>query len=200
MKYPLLTPFKGTRHYIQGPDLFNAVQALALFATGAKGAYVSKLAFTRFAYFKCDLVLSPEATDTACNPMGEGEFSLPDGRHQPFLLSEGTQAPLERRPYDEDSMVVSASYAGQVATLQAPIQHSSIEAVVALTKVLNYRLSPPKTGKWVFGKIDLTKALPSIQNHLTITRTKSVSGRFSVNDINIDGARVGTIQFIVGAP
>lgn len=200
MRYSLLTPFKGTRHYIHGSDLFNTAEALADLATGAKGAHISKLAFTRFAYYQCDLVLSPEATCEACNQMGEGEFSLPDGSYQSFRLCEGTQAPLERRPYEEDGMVAAASYADQSATLQAPIQYSSIEAVIALTKVLNYRLSPPKVGKWVFGRIELSQALPGIKNQLTITRTKSVPGRFSVNEINIDGETVGTIQFIVGAP
>lgn len=200
MRYPLSTPFKGTRHYIHGTDLFNTAEAIAELVTGARGAHISKLTFTRFAYHQCDLVVSPDATDEASNQMGAGEFSLPDGSYQPFCLCEGTQAPLERRPYDEDGMVAAASYADQSATLQAPIQYSSIEAVIALTKVLNYRLSPPKVGKWVFGKIELTQALPAIQNYLTITRTKSVPGRFSVSEINIDGAKVGTIQFIVGAP
>lgn len=200
MRYPLSTPFKGTRHYIHGSDLFNTAEAFADLATGAKGAHIRKLAFTRFAYNQCALIMSKCATDEDGHEIGNGEFSLPDGSYQPFCLCEGAQSPLERRPYDEDGMVSAASFAAQSATLQAPIQYSSIEAVIALTKVINYRLSPPKVGKWVFGKIELTKALPAIQNFLTIERIKSVPGRFSVNGINIDGDTVGTIQFIVGAP
>jgi len=200
MKYPLSTPFKGDRHYIHGSDLFNASEAVAELVTGANDAYVSKLVFTRFAYHQCELVLSSSATDDVSNQMGAGEFRMPDGSCMPFCLYEGDQAPLERTSYDEDGMVSAAICAEQAVTLQVPIKYSSIEAVIALTKVLNYRLSPPKDGKWVFGKIELTQALPIPQSYISITRIKSVPGRFSVNEINIDGATVGTIQFIVGAP
>jgi predicted RNA-binding protein with PUA domain len=72
--------------------------------------------------------------------------------------------------------------------------------VIALTKVLNYRLATPKQGKWVFGKIELSQSLPEIRKFITVTRTKAIPGRFSVNEIVIDGGIVGAIQFIVGTP
>jgi hypothetical protein len=200
MKYSLLTPYKGSRHYIHGSDLFNAAQAAADIATGVKGSYINKLSFTRFAYFQCELVVDPDGTESDINQMGEGVYRLPDGQQKPFYLHEGKELPFERCPYDEDGMVSRAIFSNQAATLQAPIKYSSIEAVIALTKVLNYRLASPKSGKWVFGKIELHIALPLIMQALTITRTKSVTGRFSTNEIDIDGVTVGSIQFIVGAP
>jgi hypothetical protein len=200
MKHTLQTPFKGTRHYIHGSDLFNTAQAIAECVTGVKGAYISKLAFTHFAYHLCELTLTEDEVDGAANKMGEGEFKYPYGKYQPFFLYEGAESPLDRTPYDEDGLVAAATYVDQAATLQAPLKYSSIEAVIALTKALNYRLTTPKMGKWVFGKIELTQALPAVQNYLTITRIKAVPGRFSINEINIDGVAIGTIQFIVGAP
>lgn len=200
MKYKLSTPYKGNRHYIQGGDLFNTAQSVAEKATGVKKAYVSKLSFTRFAYRQCELVINPIAIESDAKPMGEGVFRLPDGIDQAFFLFEGEEEPIERSPYDEDGMVAPAIFTDLSAILHGPLQYSSIEAVIALTKVLNYRLAAPKEGKWIFGKIELNQLLPSIEKILTIKRTKSVSGRFSINEINIDGVYVGNIHFIVGAP
>lgn len=200
MKYQLSTPYKGNRHYIQGGDLFNTAQATAEKVTGVKDAYISRLSFTRFAYRQCELVIDPDRVMSGAKPMGEGAFRLPDGTDQVFFLYEGEVEPTERRPYDEEGMVAPATFKDNSATLDGPIQYSSIEAIIALTKVLNYRLAVPKAGKWVFGKIELNQSLPSIENILIITRTKSVPGRFSINEIIIDGVTVGTIQFIVGAP
>ena len=97
-------------------------------------------------------------------------------------------------------MVESASFAERSATLRAPIQYTSIEAVISLTKVLNYRLATPAIGKWVFGGIELSCAMPPITDHISIRCAKSIPGRFSVNEIVIDGRNVGNIQFIVGMP
>lgn len=200
MKYLLSTPYKGNRHYIHGTDLFNAVQALAGKVTGVKGAYISKLLLTRFAYRQCELMTYPSIVISDVKPMGEGVFRLPNGNDQVFYLYEGEVEPIERSPYDEEGIVAPAIFKGHSAVLSAPFQYSSIEVVIALTKALNYQAALPKEGKWIFGKIELTQSLPLIKKTLNITRTKSVQGRFSVNEINIDGVTVGTVQFIVGAP
>jgi len=196
----LKTPFKGSRHYIHGTDLFNALQANAELATGAPGAYISSLSFNRFAYHLCDLIVDDHADQLFHNAMGTGEFTLPNGTKRTFHLIEGKNAPHEGVPYDEDGFMAPAVFTEQKATLLVPIAITSIEAVIALTKVLNYRLSTPKAGRWVFGKIELKEALPPIESSLSITRAKSVQGRFSVNDIIIDDRHIGFIQFIVGAP
>lgn len=198
MKIPLDLSFKGARHYIQGGDFFNSIQAAANSMQTHGTAYISKLAFRRFAYHLCELCLNEREESEAS--VGSGELVFGDGSRQSFWISEGNQKPHDRRPYDEESMVAAATYADQTASLKAPIEYSTIEAVIALTKVLNYRLAAPKEGKWVFGQIDLTQALPAINESLTISRIKSLPGRFSINEIIIDGHSVGMIQFIVGAP
>ena len=198
MKIQLDISYKGSRQYIHGTDLFNAIQAAASGTISGKGAYVNKFGLSRFAYHLCELCLDQCAGTGA--KVGEGELTLDDGSHTTFSLYETSQRPTERRPYDEDSMVAVAAFDGQSATLQAPIGYTTIEVVIALTKVLNYRLATPKQGKWVFGKIELNQALPTIKESVTITRTKGVPGRFSVNEIVIDGRNVGAIHFIVGTP
>ena len=77
---------------------------------------------------------------------------------------------------------------------------SPIEELIALTKRLNYELTPDIDGKWVFGQMNLKCGLPDEYSQLRITRNCIVSGRFSVNDIKFDSKHVGDIRFIVGTP
>ncbi|WP_130357113.1 hypothetical protein [Pigmentiphaga kullae] len=198
MKIPLDLTFKGNRHYIQGGDLFNSAEAVIQAFFKSEKAYINRLSFTRFAYNQCDLLIgdipSPE------EKIGEGSLTLPDGETRLFYLCEKSTKLLERRPYDEESMVAPATYEDRSAMLLAPLPYTSIEAVIALTKVLSYRLNEPAQGKWVFGKIDLQQKLPAIRENLTIRQVKALPGRFSVNDVVIDNIRVAQIHFIVGAP
>jgi len=198
MKIQLGLTYKGERHYIHGSDLFNAVQFAAQGMPGGEGAYISRLGFNHFAYHQCELYLDECVGSNST--VAEGELKFSDGTDKRFCLREGTRKPTARNPYDEDSMVTVAAYSGQSATLQAPINYTTIEVVIALTKVLNYRLATPKQGKWVFGKIELSQSLPEIRKFITVTRTKAIPGRFSVNQIDIDGGIVGSVQFIVGTP
>lgn len=198
MIIPLELAFKGARHYIQGGDFFNAVESTVRLLFGEQRAHIGRLSFTRFSYHITDLCIDEEFDPTSS--VGQGELVLIDGCRKSFWLREGIRVPSGRRPYDEDGMVAFANFSDNSATLNAPIQYTPIEAVIALTKVLNYRLATPSQGKWVFGMIDLNQALPAIGKDLTITRIKGVPGRFSVNEIVIDGRQVGIIQFIVGSP
>jgi hypothetical protein len=198
MKIQLQTPFKGPRHYIHGTDIFNGIENRLKTLEPYAEAYVSQLALHRFAYHVCELVLevdSPIATYAA-----KGELSWPDGSKKAFYVVETEVAPDTRVPYDEEAMVSRAEYEGHKVRLDAPIPHSTIEAVIALTKVLNYRLNPPRTGKWIFGRIDLVKPLPSITSSVQIEQAQALPGRFSKNAIVVDDEPVGTIQFIVGNP
>lgn len=199
MKLPLHLPYKGSRHYLHGTDIFNAIQKVIQELSWGNGAFINHLVFRHFVYCQCDIWLDEPPDPSACF-VGEGQLMLPCGSTKEFFLHEGTEQPAGRKPYDEESMVATAAYSGKSATLNAPIGYTTIEAAVALTKALNYRLAIPKQGKWVFGRIDLKQPLPLITETMTITHTKGVPLRFSVNEIAIDGRFIGTIQFIVGSP
>jgi hypothetical protein len=198
MKIPLNLCFKGQRHYIHGSDFFNAVESSVRLIDDGGALYVRRLEFRRFAYNLTDLCIGEDVSLEHC--VGEGDLMHFDGRRQPFWLSETDRTPLCRHPFDEDAMVKYATFMGRSASLRAPIQYTSIEAIIALTKTLNYRLTKPNHGKWLFGKIELKQAMPAIGESLSITCTKGVPGRFSINEIMIDGHDVGVIHFIVGSP
>ncbi len=207
----LQTPFKGARHYIQGGDVFNSLEAAFRSRLG-QSAFLRSLQFHAFPYHYCDVFILGPASDAVNGTLldqeaagtrrkvGSATIATQDGSVVALELIESDEAPDERFPYDEESMVARARYADRSATLDAPLEFSSIEVVIALTKALNYKLRPPNEGKWVFGRIDLMQALPAIGKEITITCVKSIPGRFTVNSISIDGRQCGTMQFVAGQP
>ena len=73
--------FKGDRSYIQGGDIFNALDRLVQETDSA--AYISLLAFRRFARRDCDLLWDkPVSTERLC---AQGVVSLTD-RKRPFWV------------------------------------------------------------------------------------------------------------------
>lgn len=198
MKYLLNTAYKGSRQYIQGGDLFNSIEDKLFELFEQKTPYISLLSFSHFAYHFCELVID-ENVETQ-NIVGKGSVSFEDNTKKNFYLTETTKTPTERVPYDEDSLVALAQYTEHSIQLSDKSPFSSIETIIALTKALSYKNMPLQQGKWVFGRIDLTTALPEIKHSVLIEAVSSVAGRFSVNNIIIDGNLVGKIQFIVGSP
>lgn len=198
MRCLLNTPYKGSRHYVHGSDLFNNISHKLLELFEQHSPFVSQLSFSRFAYHLCDLVFDESVE--AQGIMGKGTVTFEDNTKKSFYLAETTSIPVERVPFDEDSLVAQASYTGRSIELSGKPPFSSIETIIALTKALSYKNMPLQQGKWVFGRIDLMVALPTIDHSVAIENISSVAGRFNTNNILVDGNLVGKIQFIVGSP
>lgn len=197
MQYLLNTPYKGSRHYIHGSDLFNKITKIVYSTPEYESYYVSQLVFTRFTYHLCELVID-EVVEPALIA-GKGIISTLDSKKNFYLVETGN-SPTERYPFDEESLVAKAEYYDSSITLNQAPDYTSIETVIALTKALSYKLMPLDKEKWVFGRIDLKSSLPIINNSITINQNNAIQGRFSVNDIEIDGKSIGRIQFITGNP
>ena len=198
MKYLLNTPYKGTRDYIQGGDLYNSINEILPRILKQENSYINQLSFSTFSYNLCKLILEEDINGQTI--IGKGTITLDDNSKKKFGLIETTEIPSMRLPFDEESLVSQARFTDQSIELQGLTPFTSIETIVALTKALSNKEMPLEKGKWVFGKIDLTSALTSIKDSITIECINSVAGRFSVNKIMIDGKQVGKIQFIVGTP
>ena len=59
-------------------------------------------------------------------------------------------------------------------------------------------MSPITIGIWLFGQLDLIEPLADNYLSLEIKMKHLIDGKFSVNDILIDGRMIGSIRFIVG--
>ena len=187
--------FKGDRTYIHGSDIFNAVERIA--RQDDDESYLSQLAFRRFARQDCDLFWTapPQGTEL----IAQGRVCQ-SGTDRSFWIAESNDPAAGRYEFDEASLVEPAVRNDEEIVLKDRSIHTPIEEIIALTKRLNYELTPKVDGKWVFGQLKLISALPSDYSSLKIRRVIEVAGRFSVNKIIVDDRDVGDIRFIVGAP
>lgn len=198
MRKLLELSYKGTRNYVQGGDFFNAILSIAPIITGDTNAFIARLTFRHFANMACELITDPP--DNLSTIIGEVKFFSPDE----YSYIDGwivlTDIPiLGRRHFDEDLLLANTVFdeATRSALLLGCSRWTPIEQIIALTKYLNYSINPIAQGKWVFGQLDLKKPLSDRYAKLEIKMTNLIPGRFSVNNIFIDGCEVGSMRFIV---
>lgn len=192
----LILKYKGSRDYLQGGDLYNAI---AETLSEQFGGHLVRLAFKHFARNQCQLLLEPiiDSTDV----MGKGSWRKASGEMQRFWICETDRPVTESYHFDEDAIIDPTQLDGSTILGYCTNDYSVIENVIALTKRLNYALSPDVKGKWLFGQLDLkVRGLPAIWQEILVERMLCVGNRFSRNRILIDGTDYGEIRFIVDQP
>jgi len=187
--------FKGDRTYLQGGDIFNAVNRASKESDAT--SYLSRIAFRRFARRDCKLLWDKPAQGETLIAQGKVNQS---GTELPFWIVESSVPAVGRYNFDEESLVSPAVINCDEIVLEKRSSHTPIEEIIALTKRLNYELTPNIEGKWVFGQLRLIREIPSNYSSLRICRLSEVANRFSVNKIIVDNQEIGDIRFIVGAP
>lgn len=189
----LFFKFKGMRTYVQGGDIFNAVnEHLVRF-----GSYLTAIVFKSFT--KHHLRYS-ESLDADGKLIAQGKAVDKNGQFLTFYLYE-TDVPVDQR-YDfvEDKITLNAKLDGLKITLAEQNEFTVIENIIAITKNLSYALHPLETGKWVFGQLLLKMRLPTSYKSIQIIQKSIVQNNFSTNAIYIDNEPIGEIKFIVANP
>jgi len=194
---PLQMKLKGSRTYIHGSDMFNQLSAAAGGLTGDDASFVSMISFRRFARNDCMITLEPPPAETL---VAEARLRDSAGEDTPVWIAETLEPPAGRYDFDEEGLVAPAVIDGDVITGAANTRYTPIEVAIALTKRLTYHRHPKPAGKWVFGQLELTKALPTDYREMSIRARATIAGRFSRNELMVDGQSYGTMRFIVGTP
>ena len=201
MKKLLPLSYKGEREYLQGGDFFNALSDMVPEFTGEAGAFVERLAFRRFARMACEITTEQPAEPAVV--VGQVRFRLPGEADslEAWVVETDIQV-SGRRPFEEAALLANSSLNAECRSASLPERsvYTPIEDVIALTKQLNYVVSPEANSKWVFGQLDLLEPLTDNYRKLEIRMKSLIAGRFSVNDIVVDGRSIGAMRFIVGAP
>lgn len=191
--------FKGDRGYLHGSDFYNAIRATAFLQSTE--SYISELTFRRFAKNQCFITdIAPTDSSLVVGSFKTKLINNPDFLKEYYMVETDTKV-NDHYEFHEDMLVVNAIVDTTQLTARLPkTAYSSIEEVIALTKLLNYAVAPNVSGKWVFGQLKLEMMLPENYSVLIITMKNMIKERFSINSIIIDGEVVGNIQFIVGKP
>lgn len=180
--------FKGSRDYIHGSDVFDVLeQSLKL-----EGKHIQELTFRDFSANHLACVLIEPIADVKA----EGKAVDSEGNKTLFWLIETDEPVTERYPFEENKITCHARIIGKTIEASNTEQFSVIEQIVALTKALNYSITPGVNGKWVFGQLRLQEALPGVVENFIIRQKALLDSRFSIHEIKLDNCVVGDIRFI----
>lgn len=185
--------YKGDRNYLHGSDIYSV---LVGYFHENNQSYIKRLAFKSFARDQVTLTFDEAFSKQS---IAYGLVSGDEGVKK-FYLIETSEPVEDRYPYNENLITDTAEIAQERITGESGNPYTVIENIIALTKQLNYHLSPDVSGKWLFGQIDLNASLPDSWHKMVITRKSCIADSFSRNLIDIDGKNFGEIRFIVGEP
>jgi hypothetical protein len=183
--------YKGNRDYLQGADIYQAVNQFFK----AKGGFVNTISFRSFAKNQLQIKLE-KPTSASSLIAAEGSVSYPTGE-EPFWLVVTDETVNERYPFEESMITAAATMSENSVYIDNVLAFSLIELIVALCKYFSYADGPPLSGKWIFGKLIILQELPESWQSLRISRTTFLEGRFNRFSLSIDADHYGEILFII---
>jgi hypothetical protein len=189
--------FKGTRNYIQGPDIYTKI--LEYLNTEQFRISNIELSFHKIVrnnlrgkLFRAENINS-DVSNAACI------FKFTNNLAEPYVihLFETDDEVTESHPYYEEKIVDAASLniAEKSILLASPTPYNNIEKIVALNKaLLSQLLTDP--GKWYFTKITIDKDV----NHqnpdlIALKLVKNIGSKITKTVILFDDKEQGFIYF-----
>lgn len=153
-------PFKGSRDYLQGPDLFDAVVD-CLRQAGWLDDQRLVVAFRSFARHACVLAMG-EIGEVPPRPAAAlGSVTLGEGAGRRIGWIIETDCLVARRvPFPEEEIVAAATFADRHVEMVQAVPFRPAEIAVALIKHMHQTLMPVPDKRWIVSKIDLARPLP----------------------------------------
>ncbi|WP_370213844.1 hypothetical protein [Roseovarius sp.] len=187
-------PLKGSRDYIQGPDLFNAAfETLAAEAGGPSGDF--EIAFHRMAHRQVELIWDTE--DVPNNAFALGSRAN-NGIRARYWMRE-IETPLsDRQPYPEDEIVAQMRFdeALSEAYLGTAFPYSDMEVWVSMIKALHQRRFADAAGKWVFARAKLKAyELTHAPAPLRVALAATLGTKLTRNEVYLNDEKIGDVFF-----
>lgn len=187
-------PLKGSRDYIQGPDLFNAAfETLVEEAGGPSGDF--EIAFHRMAHRQVELIWDTQ--DGPKDAFALGSRSIEGGRTRYWMRE--IEIPLsDRQPYPEDEIVAQMRFdeALSEAQLDTAFPYSDMELWVSMIKALHQRRFVEAAGKWVFARAKLkTYDTGHAPAPLRATMAATLGTKLTRNEVYLNDEKIGDVFF-----
>ncbi|MFH1873166.1 MAG: hypothetical protein ABIK82_15020 [Pseudomonadota bacterium] len=190
---PLELAYKGTRTYLHGTDMYNAIMECLGRSIPQRVRSPLKMVMHEFARNQVDLRYSigPERCPRPENP--RLEFFLSD--NVSGWLSETDRPVRASRPYPEDEIVAGSRIEGQAIIAATGATFSPIEVLVSLTKHLHSNLRPGPLG-WAFTRLELNRPLEdSDRDTLQVELLHTLGNRLTKSSVRAGEALLGHIYF-----
>ncbi|MBE0440356.1 MAG: hypothetical protein IBX57_11510 [Gammaproteobacteria bacterium] len=179
--------FKGTRQYVQGPDI-----VATLFKTMAdKSLTQIDLKFNGITKTNLDLVEGQDSDQAKVNI-----HWLEQGQEAHYQLVEN-DAPIDcRYEYNEDLIIekTTLDLASQTIYLKESTGFTLCENFVAMNKHLLQALFPDEAGKWYFTRLEQAKLVDD-NALINVKLIKNFNFRLTKSDILLNGEVIGSVYF-----
>lgn len=179
--------FRGERNYLQGADIFDALIGL----TGWHGPV--SLHFHRLMRSGVDAIEVADGRPAACFDAAFW-YGPPEARRCLGLCANPARPILERKPYDEPSVVAGAVVRPPRIESPGPIRASFMDRVLALNKLLLTRQFAPDKGSFRLARLDL-EFVPENPTKLVLVHQASMGLRFVRSEILADDCSAGSVFF-----
>lgn len=190
--------FKGTRNYVHGTDIYNAI---ANFATEQLALVELKdIHYTLHKVMRKNLSIEvfknervPKRKNTAIVFLCRSEND-----YYQFMLQENDQDVKGSYEYDENAIVEDCKYDPDKKTLELTDAktYTDIELIVALNKRLLNLVFPEGPGKWFFTQLKINEYIKkSNYRNITLKFIKNLNFKLTKSQITIDGKEIGHIFF-----
>jgi hypothetical protein len=180
--------FKGERTYVQGGDIFDALEE----ACSKRDAFITSLSMRHLT--SKNLLATTNVSQTALS-VGAAKIRCSDGSSHILNLYE-TSDVNGRYEFIEKEITKRTCSVGLYIETNHQGNYSTVENIIAITKALCNRLEPLDNSRWLFGQLVLQEKLPSVFSSLRVSRKASIPSRFNKNEICLDEKIIGEINFI----
>ncbi len=186
--------FKGSRRYIHGTDMFNAMfQSLS-------GKSLSNIRFMMHGIVDspcCRLFIaeSRDELDSVNDIRVRCQYDR-DGVTHWLALSpaECELSKSARYEYDEERLLSHCEMQSDGITLLRQSPFSFIENVVAMNKHMHLQMFPEATGRWMFTRIDLIAGCEARES-IALKFRHNMNFRLTKSDILVEGQKKGDLYF-----
>lgn len=190
----LQIPFKGSRDYLHGTDIFDQV-LLILTKENAGFLDVFEISFHAMAREPLRLIIGEEPANARAAAVGYYQGN--DGRVR-FWLSETDGEIVGRVPYPENEVVRKMAFSQDSATaaISPTSGFSNIEVWIPMVKEMHTRIFPDVDGKWVFARAKMSAySLDHSAAEYGVKLASKLGHKLTRNEVFLDGRKVGDIFF-----
>lgn len=187
--------FKGSRDYLQGPDIYN--ETLSWVCANRGEAKEIDIAFHRIARHQLDLVIGD--LPAGLEPIAVCSYTVADRQERVYLIESDVPV-SERYPYPEDEIVCAMTVNADARTgrLRGGSSYSDIEVWVAMTKALHQGVFPGLSGKWLFVRGRFAQYYRSHgAEDYELTIKACFNNKLTRSEALVAGKKVGEIFFSV---
>lgn len=180
---------KGSRNYVQGTSLFNAL----VHAANLRGLPDGKINVS-FKHTIHNPICVLEQRSPTTEDSAVAKLFGKDGESIVLCLNEASSTEEANRQEFDESEVCRGAVVGDRSIVQDNPHHQDhIELLVSLCKKM-HQVCIDNTKKWVFSRYDGQFPIPAAEK-IELRITKQVGTRLTCSEVIINGEKIGDMYF-----